>query len=80
MSTIHCPHCGATVSRSERWAWSAVSTLSQAPAVPGMASLVRCGQCQQLFAEPAALQRVGWAGLWPVAGLVALLLGVALLA
>lgn len=80
MSTIHCPHCGATASSSEGWARSAVSTLSQAPAVPGMASLARCGQCQQLFTEPTALHRVGGAGLWPVAGLVTLLLGVALLA
>jgi hypothetical protein len=45
MASLQCPHCGAMMPNQRSWAEAAVSTLSQAPAVPDMATQVRCSSC-----------------------------------
>ena len=51
MTKQTCPRCGTEFSSSTGWANAAVSTLIQAPAVPDMATQVRCPACQHLFAN-----------------------------
>ena len=51
MAELTCPKCGNRFSTSEGWAKAAMSVLSQAPAVPDMATQVRCPQCHHVFAE-----------------------------
>lgn len=51
MATLRCPRCDSGFSVGEGWAKSALSTLIAAPAVPDMATQVRCPKCQYLFAE-----------------------------
>ena len=51
MATIKCPKCDSKFSADGGYAQSALSTLIPAPAVPDMATQVRCPQCQYLFAE-----------------------------
>ena len=51
MADQECPKCGAKFPASEDWAKNAMATLIIAPAVPDMATQVRCPQCQHLFAE-----------------------------
>lgn len=49
MTQLQCPRCGASASSPEGWATSALSTLMPAPSVPGMATQLRCPQCQTVF-------------------------------
>jgi len=51
MADQECPKCGARFPASDGWAKSALATLIVAPAVPDMATQVRCPQCRHLFAE-----------------------------
>ena len=51
MAQQECPKCGTRFTASKDWANAAVATLIDAPAVPDMATQVRCPQCQHLFAE-----------------------------
>ena len=51
MAQQECPKCGAQFTASEGWANIAVATLIDAPAIPDMATQVRCPQCQHVFAE-----------------------------
>ena len=51
METRTCPRCGSHVPTSHGWAKSAVSLLMQAPAIPDMATQLRCPNCQHLFAD-----------------------------
>jgi len=51
MAKQTCPKCGTEFPMSEGWARAAVSVLIPAPAVPDMASQVRCPHCQHLFAD-----------------------------
>jgi uncharacterized C2H2 Zn-finger protein len=51
MAMQECPRCGARFSAHDGWAKVALSTLMIAPAVPDMATQVRCPRCQYLFAE-----------------------------
>ena len=46
-----CPKCGTRFPTSDGWAKSAVSLLVPAPAVPDMATQVRCPHCDHLFAD-----------------------------
>ena len=46
-----CPKCGTKFATGSGWANTAISTLMIAPAVPDMATQVRCPQCGHLFAE-----------------------------
>ena len=46
-----CPKCGTKFPTSDGWAKSAVSLTIAAPAVPDMATQVRCPQCHHLFAD-----------------------------
>lgn len=45
MASLSCPHCGAALPSERTWAQAAVSTLVPAPAVPDMATQVRCSRC-----------------------------------
>ena len=45
MSTLKCPHCGSPIESGRTWAQAAVSTLMAAPAIPDMATEVRCPKC-----------------------------------
>jgi uncharacterized C2H2 Zn-finger protein len=46
-----CPKCGTKFPTSEGWAKAVVSLLIPAPAVPDMATQVRCPHCHHLFAD-----------------------------
>jgi hypothetical protein len=46
-----CPKCGTRFPTSEGWAKTAVSLTIPAPAVPDMATQVRCPKCHHLFAD-----------------------------
>ena len=50
MASLKCPHCGASLPGERTWAQAAVSTLIAAPAVPDMATQVRCDKCGRLSA------------------------------
>lgn len=50
MASLHCPHCGASMPNQRSWAEAAVSTLIAAPAVPDMATQVRCNACGRVSA------------------------------
>lgn len=50
MATLRCPHCGRPVESERTWAQAAVATLVAAPAVPDMATQVRCTACGRLSA------------------------------
>ena len=50
MASLKCPHCGASLPGQRTWAQTAVSTLIAAPAVPDMATQVRCEKCGRLSA------------------------------
>ena len=51
MATLKCPRCEFTFTAAEGWAKATVSTLILSPAVPDMATQVRCPQCGRVFAE-----------------------------
>jgi len=50
MATLVCPHCGAPVPSDGSWAQVALAALIAAPAVPDMATQVRCPSCSRVFA------------------------------
>ena len=50
MASLQCPHCGATLPSQRTWAQTAISTLIAAPAVPDMATQVRCEKCGRVSA------------------------------
>ena len=60
MAHLSCPHCGSRIASERTWAQTAVSTLVAAPAVPDMATQVRCPRCGRLSA--ASDMRVDAAG------------------
>ena len=60
MAHLSCPHCGSRIVSERTWAQTAVSTLIAAPAVPDMATQVRCPRCGQISA--ASDMRVDAAG------------------
>jgi RNA polymerase subunit RPABC4/transcription elongation factor Spt4 len=51
MAEQTCPKCGTHFLTGEDWAKSAVSLLIPAPAVPDMATQLRCLHCHHLFAD-----------------------------
>ena len=50
MASLNCPRCGASMPSRRSWAQAAVSTLIAAPAVPDMATQVRCDHCGHVSA------------------------------
>lgn len=64
MAKQTCPKCGTQFSTSEGWGKAALSLLMPAPAVPDMATQVRCPQCQHLFAEIRHLRSFAPRGSW----------------
>ncbi len=50
MAFLHCPHCGAAMPKGRSWAEVAVATLVPAPAVPDMATQMRCDACGRVSA------------------------------
>lgn len=50
MATLRCPHCDNPIPSERTWAQAAVSSLMQAPAVPDMATQVRCAKCGRVSA------------------------------
>ena len=50
MATLKCPHCGNPIGSERTWAQAAVSTLMPAPAIPDMATEVRCAACGRVSA------------------------------
>lgn len=50
MATLKCPHCGGSIESGRTWAQAAVSTLMAAPAIPDMATEVRCSKCGRVSA------------------------------
>jgi hypothetical protein len=46
-----CPKCGTKFPTGDGWAKTAVSLTIAAPAVPDMATQVRCPHCHHLFAD-----------------------------
>ncbi len=51
MAKVTCPRCETEVSTSGGWASAAVSTTIAAPAVPDMATQIRCPNCHHVFTE-----------------------------
>ena len=51
MAALQCPRCDLKFPARDGWAKAAVSVLMAAPAVPDMATQVRCPRCGYLFAE-----------------------------
>ena len=51
MANQQCPKCGTHFPVTDGWARGAVSLLIAAPAVPDMATQVRCPNCNYLFAD-----------------------------
>jgi uncharacterized C2H2 Zn-finger protein len=51
MATLQCPKCDCTFKADYGFAKTAVSMLIPAPAVPDMATQVRCPSCRHLFAD-----------------------------
>ena len=45
MATLKCPHCGSPMGSERTWAQAAVSCLMPAPAIPDMATQLRCAKC-----------------------------------
>lgn len=66
VSTLQCPRCDFKFpdgGSGDNWAKVAVSTLIAAPAVPDMATQVRCPNCHHLFAEGEVRHlRSTWSG------------------
>lgn len=60
MATLRCPKCDSTFSAGDGWAKTAVTMLMPAPAVPDMASVVRCPKCRHVFAD-AGIRYLGTA-------------------
>ena len=79
MGKLQCPSCGVHVATSDGWAKAALVSLVSAPAVPGMATQVRCPNCHSTFTQAEGGQPGSWRGMLPVLGLLALLLAVAFL-
>lgn len=50
MATLKCPHCGKPMASERTWAQAAMSTLMAAPAIPDMATQVRCPNCGRVSA------------------------------
>ena len=50
MATLKCPHCGSPIPSERTWAQAAVSSLMPAPAIPDMATQVRCAKCGHVSA------------------------------
>ena len=48
IAMLRCPHCGSPVKSERTWAQAAVATLMAAPAIPQMATQVRCTACGRL--------------------------------
>src|SRR5512140_3616942 len=68
MAHLECPKCGTKFKSGEGWANVAVATLIEAPAVPDMATQMRCPQCQHVFAEnEIRYQRSSGLGAWAAA-------------
>lgn len=74
MPHLRCPRCDATFTADGGWAATALSMLVPAPAVPDMATQVRCPHCGHVFGE-GEVRYLGEA--WS-AGLVVLVLVLAL--
>lgn len=51
MAEQTCPRCGTRFPTSDGWAKSTLSLLIPAPAVPDMATQVRCPHCHHLFTD-----------------------------
>ena len=51
MADQTCPKCGTRFPTGDGWPKAAVSLLIPAPAVPDMATQVRCPRCHYLFAD-----------------------------
>lgn len=61
MAKMQCPKCGSAVAFENGWAKAALSTTIAAPAVPDMATQVRCQVCQSVFAQSDVIhQSTGW--------------------
>ena len=51
MAKMRCPKCGSEVPSEDGWAKAALSTTIAAPAIPDMATQIRCPSCQAVFAQ-----------------------------
>ena len=51
MVKMLCPRCGSEVPTEDGWAKAELSTMIPAPAIPDMASQVRCPSCKTVFAQ-----------------------------
>ncbi len=78
MTKLKCPYCGNDVGSRRTWAQAAVSALMAAPAVPDMATQVRCPHCGRVSA--ASDLRPGTADRFTKPHLALWIVGVALAA
>ena len=78
MAKLMCPNCGNSIDDERTWAQAALSTLVAAPAIPDMATQVRCAKCGRVSA--ASDMRTDSAYSLSKQHLVVWILGVALVA
>jgi membrane protein required for beta-lactamase induction len=50
MAMLKCPHCDSPIEAERTWAQTAVASLMAAPAIPDMATQVRCKRCGRISA------------------------------
>jgi len=63
MAKQTCPKCGTQFPTGDGWAKTTLSLLVPAPAVPDMATQVRCPHCGHLFAEGEVRHLAPWSKL-----------------
>ncbi len=63
MAKQTCPKCGNQFSTGDGWAKTTVSLLVPAPAVPDLATQVRCARCGHLFAAGEVRHLAPWSKL-----------------
>lgn len=72
MAALVCPHCGASMPFERSWAQTAVATLIAAPAVPDMATQVRCPSCGKVSAAGTLRHATADRFRWPARALLVL--------
>ena len=76
MAALKCPKCETLFPAHKGWAQAAVSTLMPAPAIPDMATQVRCPHCGHLFAESEVRYLGGSRPLGTILGIALLVVAV----
>jgi uncharacterized C2H2 Zn-finger protein len=80
MTNQECPRCKATFSTNENWTKGTIATLMAAPAVPDMATQMRCPKCGYVFGESEVRYLRATAKTRTIAAILIVVVGLFLLA